>query len=240
MKRRLLDLYCGAGGAAMGYHRAGFDIVGVDLREQPRYPFRFVQGNALAPPFRFGDFDAIHASPPCQAHTALKTMWNARQYSDFITATREMLQASGVPWVIENVEGAPLRSPAKLCGTMFDLGVGDAELRRHRLFEASFWIRQNLACHHRKRTIGVYGGGHGVSLHRHAKGQPCFTADQERAAMGIDWMTVDELSQAIPPAGSGSIWPAPLGREPARRHAICLTALACTRISACCKGQPNA
>lgn len=186
----------------MGLHRAGFDVTGVDIRRQPYYPFRFVQADALRPPFDLRQFDFIWASPPCQAHTALKTMHNAKEHEDLIPQTREMLKASGALYVIENVVGAPLHSPIMLCGTMFGLGIPEAELRRHRNFETgpSYWSFPHPPCRHRKRTIGVYGGGHGVSLHRRAKGQPCFTADQERAAMGMDWAPVDPLSQAIPPA----------------------------------------
>lgn len=208
MKRPLaLDLFCCAGGAGMGLHRAGFDVVGVDIMPRKRYPFRFVQADALRPPFDLRAFDFIWASPPCQAHTALKTMHNAKDHDDLIPETRAMLKASGVPYVIENVVGAPLHSPIMLCGTMFGLGIETAELRRHRIFETGpdYWSIPHPPCRHRKRTIGVYGGGHGVSLHRHAKGVPCFTAEQERAAMGMPWASVDELSQAIPPAYAEAI-----------------------------------
>lgn len=207
MKPLALDLFCCAGGAGMGLHRAGFDVIGVDIRPQPRYPFRFVQADATKPPFDLRQFDFIWASPPCQAHTALRTMHNAKPHLDLIPQTRVLLQESGRLYVIENVPGAPLQHPIVLCGTMFGLGIEKAELRRHRQFETGphYWSFPHNPCRHRKRTIGVYGGGHGVSLHRHAKGQPCFTADQERAAMQMPWATVDELSQAIPPAYSETI-----------------------------------
>lgn len=201
-KPKALDLFCCAGGASMGLHLAGFDVTGVDIKPQPHYPFSFVQADALRPPFDLRQFDFIWASPPCQAHTSLKTMHNAKEHEDLIPQTRDMLKASGVLYVIENVVGAPLRGPILLCGTMFGLGIPEAELRRHRIFETGprYWSFPHGPCRHRKRTIGVYGGGHGVSLHRHAKGVPCFTAAQQRAAMGIDWAPVDPLSQAIPPA----------------------------------------
>lgn len=141
-------------------------------------------------------------------------MYNAKEHTDLIPQTREMLKASGVKYVIENVVGAPLHSPILLCGTMFGLGVETAELRRHRVFETGpdYWSFPHPPCRHRKRTIGVYGGGHSASLHRHDKNQPCFTAEQERAAMGISWTAGDELSQAIPPAYSECIGRAALSQ----------------------------
>jgi DNA (cytosine-5)-methyltransferase 1 len=120
----------------MGLHRAGFKVTGVDFKRQPRYPFDFVRADALLPPFRLSDFALIWASPPCQAFTTLRHMPNGREHPNLIPPTREMLRASGVPYIIENVPGAPLIRPLKLCGTMFGLGTADgrAELRRHRLF----------------------------------------------------------------------------------------------------------
>lgn len=215
---RLLDLFCCAGGAGMGYHLAGFDVVGVDARPQPRYPFEFIQADCLSlePAFIAG-FDAIHASPPCQAHTAMKTMHNAKAHPDLIEPTRQLLRQSGKPWVIENVVGAPLDAPIILCGTMFGLGVEDAELQRHRLFEMSHPPVFVPQCQHGKRaTLGVYGGhvrnrkrartiggyGEGArdSRRKFDKGVADFTVAQAREAMGIDWMTLAELCQAIPPA----------------------------------------
>ncbi len=209
-KPRLLDLFCGAGGAAMGYHRAGFEVVGVDIKLQKHYPFEFHQADAMTYPLE--GFDVIHASPPCQAFTALRTTWNAKQniHFDLLTPTRHRLK--NIPHVIENVPGAPIRAVVMLCGTAFGLGTGNAELRRHRYFESNRTIGLTPPCSHgnrvigvygghgrnRVRTIGVYGGGHGES-HR-SKGGCNYAAAEQREAMGIDWMTVDELSQAIPPA----------------------------------------
>jgi DNA (cytosine-5)-methyltransferase 1 len=190
----------------MGYHKAGFDVVGVDLSPQPNYPFKFVQADALALSMEsLAGFDCIHASPPCQAHTAMRTMHNAKEHLDLIARTRAMLRASGKPYVIENVVGAPLLDPTLLCGSMFGLGIPGAELRRHRLFETSFALPE-LQCSHdkAKRVIGLYGG-HVRNRRRRAgsqnRGVADFTVEDGFAAMGIDWpMTLTELSQSIPPA----------------------------------------
>lgn len=199
----------------MGLAQAGFEVVGYDIRPQPRYPFEFHQGDALDADL--SGFDFVWASPPCQAHTALKTMYNAKSHIDLIPATRAKLEAAEVPFVIENVVGAPLVSPIVLCGTMFGLGVEDADLRRHRQFETSFIVAHDRRCEHgrrscigvygshvrnRKRTIGVYGEGARDSRRKFDKSFPDFTIEQGRAAMGIGWMTTAELSQAIPPAYS--------------------------------------
>jgi DNA (cytosine-5)-methyltransferase 1 len=240
MKRPLLlDLFCKAGGAGMGYHRAGFDVVGVDIEPQPRYPFRFVQADALEFLAAHGrEFDAIHASPPCQKYCALRHLAKTEDYPDLIPETRELLEATGRPWVIENTPGAPLRSPLILCGTMFRLRTNcGAELRRHRLFESNCFLGCGLKCRHYEgaiQTIGVYGdsprsdiGGKRprkvISVHgdkaRDRSGRTTITitgstpqqnvernvlrktfpVSEARVAMGIDWMTMKELSQAIPP-----------------------------------------
>ena len=154
-KPRLLDLFCGAGGCSVGYSRAGFDVVGVDNRPMPRYPFTFVQGDALEYlAAHGGEFDAIHASPPCQRYSVLAAMHPDREYPDLLQPARELLEASGKPWVIENVETAPMEREANLfgfgvllCGSMFGLGVPRGYLRRHRCFETSFPVPQP-ACDH--------------------------------------------------------------------------------------------
>lgn len=201
----------------MGLHQAGFEVVGVDIEHQPRYPFKFVRGNALYPPFDLSLFDFIWASPPCQAHTSLKTMYNAKKHDDLIPPTRALLEKSGRLYCIENVPGAPVRPDLILCGTMFDLGVGDAELRRHRLFELNWTAPLTPPCSHyargricgvygghgrdrrrvRPATVGVYGKSGGVS---NRDGTQQFSTAERAEAMGIDWMTGAELSQAIPPA----------------------------------------
>lgn len=195
---RLLDLFCGAGGAAMGYHRAGWDVVGVDIRPQPRYPFRFIQADAMT--FPLDGFDAIHASPPCQHYSqANRAMGNHENYPDLVAETRARLVASGAEYVIENVVGAPLCCPFMLCGSMFGLRCGAGWLRRHRLFECSTLLMGVPECRHPADvSIGVYGNGTN-SWHRKKLGRN-ITVDEQRDAMGIDWMTRAELTQAIPPA----------------------------------------
>ncbi len=218
MRRPLcVDLFCGAGGATKGLQRAGFHVTGVDIKPQPRYcGDAFIQGDALTVPL--DGYAFIWASPPCQAHTAMRTMPDAKPHPDFIPAIRGRLKMSGVPYVIENVEGAPLQSPILLCGTMFALGCEGAELRRHRLFECSFSLLFPECRHGQSETLGVYGGhlrnrrrartigihGEGCrdSRRKFDKGVPDFNVEQGRQAMGIEWMTIAELCQAIPPAYS--------------------------------------
>lgn len=159
---RLLDLFCKAGGAAVGYWRAGFDVIGVDIEPQPHYPFPFWQADALQilSTVRRGDVDAIHASPPCQAFSALRNMKNAKEdHVDLLTPARLLLARTGVPFVIENVPGAPMRRDFVLCGTMFGLGTADAQLRRHRWFEVSFRPSALVppCSHTRTKCVEVYG-----------------------------------------------------------------------------------
>jgi DNA (cytosine-5)-methyltransferase 1 len=206
VKLRLLDAFSGAGGAGYGYSLAGFDVTGVDHRPMPRYPFRHIAIDALEYIREHGhEYDAIHCSPPCQAHSSLRWMHNAKCHVDLIPQTRQLLRETGLPYVIENVVGAPLLSPILLCGTMFGLGSGDAELRRHRLFETNWWPGLMPVCNHgqRSRVIGVYGG-HGRDRRRGDQNTVLnpqgFPATSRREALGIDWMSEAELSQAIPPA----------------------------------------
>lgn len=208
MRPLLIDLYCGAGGAGEGYRQAGWNVLGIDLMRQPRYPepHLFFQADV----FEWGRIliataDAVHASPTCQKWTAMRTMPNAKEHPDLVTPTREMLIASGKPWIMENVEGAPLVNPVTLCGTMFDLGVPGAQLQRHRNFEASFPISAPGPCRHDPDldVLGIYGGHVRNRRRRDGsqdRGVTDFTQAQGNAAMGIDWMTLGELSQAIPPA----------------------------------------
>ncbi len=209
MRPALLDAFCGAGGAAMGYHNAGFDVVGVDIKPQPHYPFEFFQMDALDVGAYVGIFDAIHASPPCQRYSDLAHRnGNADAHPDLIGPVRELLEATGLPYVIENVEGAPLEDPVTICGTALGLGVvipflGRYRLRRHRLFESNLRIQGTPCCCDDERpVIDVSGGGPTHAPRLDGKGGRTYkgTADQAREAMGIDWMTKAELNEAIPPA----------------------------------------
>lgn len=196
MRPLLLDLYSGAGGCGEGYHRAGFDVVGVDLSPQKHYPFTFIQADALEflASARLGRFDAIHASPPCQDH--MRTPNPSRHGTGWLLgATRERLMELGKPWVIENVPGAPMRADYLLCGCMFGL----PNLRRERWFETRWnGFEMNMGHDHSAPAISVVGHGTPTWVRQKLGYNP--TIAQYRAAMGIDWMNRDELSQAIPPA----------------------------------------
>jgi DNA (cytosine-5)-methyltransferase 1 len=207
MRPRLLDLFCGAGGCAMGYHRAGFDVVGIDIKPQPRYPFRMVVADALLPPFDVRAFDAIHASPPCQRYShACFTKTQREKAPDLVAATRELLNDSGRPWVIENVVPAPLCVfSVTLCGLMFGLKVF-----RHRRFESTLWLSSPEHPSHKGILIGTNGFrcpiGHGGWSSQRMRNKIAAASSNEKdtkeswqKAMKIDWMTRDEMAQAIPP-----------------------------------------
>jgi DNA (cytosine-5)-methyltransferase 1 len=229
---RLVDLFCGAGGCARGYQQAGFEVVGVDVKPQPNYPFVFGCADALSiledlvrgVPIVFGTHgaidlsmvDAIHASPPCQAHSSIAKQQRTRrpgtyEHPDLVEDTRRLLRATGLPYVIENVLSAPLENAVMLCGSSFGLDV-----RRHRLFESNVPILALPCAHHwqtprfrsldqrrhnTRTTVPVHGGSQlasVVGVHGHLN----YAGEQElrQKAMGIDWMTPYELTQAIPPA----------------------------------------
>ena len=190
---RLLDLFCGAGGAAMGYHQAGFEVVGVDINPQPRYPFEFIQADAVT--FPLDGFDVIHASPPCQAFSRLQRTgaYDGGEHEDLVAATRARMQSV---YVIENVHGAPLLPGAIMCcGKSFGLRT-----YRHRWFECSHWIaaprhrKHVIRCEKEKRRKEYFKNGGFISVVGDV-GSYCGPE-----AMGINWMTGAELSQAIPPA----------------------------------------
>jgi DNA (cytosine-5)-methyltransferase 1 len=195
---KLLDLFCGAGGASHGYAMAGFDVTGIDVKHGKRYPYRYIRDdvrNYLNAEY-LQQFDIIHASPPCQTHSATKHLRNAQGNStskvDMIEEVRAALIASGKPYIIENVPGAPLIDPIMLCGSAFGLKV-----RRHRLFESNLPLK-GTQCDHKTqgRPVGIYGsmrdeipnGGHTAK-----------TMEQANEAMGIYWMLWGELVEAIPP-----------------------------------------
>lgn len=218
MRPLLLDLFCCEGGAAMGYHRAGFDVIGVDIEPQPRYPFTFHQADAIEFVREHGrEFDAIHASPPCQLYSITKNAHSAA-HPDLLEPTREALIETGRPYIIENVPGAPLIDPVMLCGTMFGLRALDTDgtelaLRRHRLFETSFPIPLAPApCAHDSTPVGgSYSGSRNRKPEDRDKARrggytPAFSVRAE--LMGADWMSMHGLGQAIPPAYTE--W---LGRE---------------------------
>jgi DNA (cytosine-5)-methyltransferase 1 len=217
----MFDLFSGAGGCAKGYYDAGFQLIGFDAVAQPRYPYRFFQKDVLQldPEWIARRCHVIHASPPCKTHTALK-IWSHAHHVDLLPQTRELLEATGLPYVIENVPGAPLKDPAMLCGSMFGLYV-----RRHRLFETNWPLVAEMECRHKWQSmtspgftaqhsgrtaasktgprpgrswytpiIGVYGGGRGGG----GNGQGT-QRDAMRREMRIDWMANRELNEAIPP-----------------------------------------
>jgi DNA (cytosine-5)-methyltransferase 1 len=194
---RAIDLFCCAGGAAVGLNRAGFHIIdGYDIATQKSYPYRFHLGDALAADLRGADF--VWASPPCQAHTAINHARKGELVS-LVAATREKLRAWGGPWIMENVPGAPMENPLMLCGTMFGLGV-----IRHRLFESNIPISAPMRCRHTGNVAdGTYVSVHGGGQRSTHKIPYSVQRPRWEAAMGINWMnTRHELCQAIPPAYS--------------------------------------
>ncbi len=205
-KFRILDLYCCAGGAGVGYAQAGFEVVGIDKDEQPEYPFTFIKGDALKLGAEMAkDFDAIHSSPPCQHFTKYNNCRKnlKEKYEDLIEPTRQMLIESGKPYVIENVVGAPLLDTITLCGSMFGL-----DIRRHRLFESNIFIMQP-ECNHKMWEPNRFPGGR--SRERGNARTLCrgtieigrwnIPIATQQKGMGIDWISdLRKLSEAIPPA----------------------------------------
>jgi len=198
----------------MGYHRAGFEVVGVDIKPQPRYPFEFIRKDALELLENFlkgwleVPFDAIHASPPCQAFTAYRRTGNVGEYPDLIQETAELLDETGLPWVIENVEGAPLFEPMMLCGSMFDETL---DIQRHRYFETNWEIHDHpWPCRHKLTGPDRFPGGRSKERTGSSRGLVRATIEigswdipleRQKQAMGVDWnVTLEELSEMVPPA----------------------------------------
>ena len=216
----LLDFFCCEGGAARGYHDAGFDVIGFDLEPQPRYPFEFRRGDAIetlweiaASGARWDGYrvSAVHASPPCQAHSDLQKQ-SKIEYSDLIVPTRRALEVLstlyGIPYVIENVEGAPLRDPVKICGA----GIPGLRVIRHRLFESNVELEgvdcprdadgnidHPLVFTHDKRKAHYGRLDQNTSYVQVTGGGNCTVANK-RAAMGTPWMSGHGCNEAIPPA----------------------------------------
>lgn len=199
----LYDLFCGAGGAAMGYHRAGFEVVGVDNKPQKNYPFDFIQMDALGFLQEVIDGerptpDVIHASPPCQLFSQATRAENRQSHINLIPQTRELCKRVGSIYVIENVPKAPLINWILICGGTLQCSVGTMQLHRHRLFESNAMFFGMPCSQQKVQTITVVGNGT-PSWSRAALGRNP-TIKEKREAMGIDWMNRNELSQAIPPA----------------------------------------
>ena len=205
---RLLDLYCKAGGAAKGYHDAGFDVIGIDIEPQPRYPHRFIRGDALtllADRSFMAQFDAVHASPPCQGYLNLtrvnEALGRAHTHQNLIAVTRQLLERTGLPYMIENVMDAKpeLHNPVRVCGTSFGL-----PLRRHRLFESNVPIMAMPCAHHLFTEPKYWTGWRPNGEHRLSTVVQVYgnAADKHEwpAAMGIDWMTNGGMAEAVPPA----------------------------------------
>lgn len=203
MRPVIIDLFCKAGGAAMGYHMAGFDVVGVDIEPQPNYPFDFIQADAMTYyPDNYQLYDAAHASPPCQGYSLLSFAPNRdmSNYPKLIEPIRQMFVSSGLPYVIENVPQAPLNNPLSLCGTMFGLST-----HKHRIFETNppiYFVpghctRARVKPKGSGKRLGQYYGDDAdmVTVAGHQ-----FSLGAGSRAMGIDWMTRAELAEAIPPA----------------------------------------
>lgn len=222
---RLIDVGCKAGGASEGYRRAGFEVIGLDREPQPNYPFEFIQADLrdLDPAWLAANFEAAAGSPPCWDHSVLKYR-TGREYEDFIPETRALFRASGLPYVIENVVGAPLLDPLMLCGTQFP----GLRVKRHRLFESNVpltapgpHVRGRHPLHYtRDKRKAHYGQLDEWTAFVSVNGGGNCSVAAASAAMGIDWMTKGELNQAVPPAYTefigGQLMTRLLSEEPAQ------------------------
>jgi DNA (cytosine-5)-methyltransferase 1 len=198
MRPRLLDLFCKAGGASTGYHRAGFDVTGVDIEPQPRFPFAFVQADALEYLAAHGhEYDVIHASPPCQHYSEMTPLRFRDRHADLIAPTRQLLIETGRPYIIENVPNARrhLINPVMLCGSMFGLPIF-----RHRYFETSWGLMfAPFSCCHDYKPVLITDHG-GPNANGPGKPRKRTPVEDKRAAAGLEWMTEAEITDAIPPA----------------------------------------
>ncbi|HVL59808.1 MAG TPA: DNA cytosine methyltransferase [Microbacterium sp.] len=199
MRPQALDLFCCAGGASDGFCRAGFDVTGYDREDQPEYPYAFAVQDVLSlSPADIRAFDFVWASPPCQAFTAYKRRKeHVRPALNLIPQTRELLRAAGVPYVIENVPGAPLENPVTLCGSMFGLDV-----QRHRIFETSFPVLEPT-CDHGRWTPRFPGATNRAPMSRKTVevGVYRISVETQRRAMGVERpVSLGKLSQMVPPA----------------------------------------
>jgi DNA (cytosine-5)-methyltransferase 1 len=199
---KLLDTFCGAGGAGAGWASAGFSVTGIDCRDQPNYPFTFIKGDALeylADKSFLDQYDIVHASPPCKLHTQLKFLRDAVGYKssdeDYLPQTRELLEDWGGLYVIENVPGAPMRIDLMLCGTQFGLSWAGRQLQRHRWFESNLKFTRN-GCRHKGQPWGVFGR---LNDCLPSGSDTIPTLDAARSLMGISWMNWYELKESIPP-----------------------------------------
>ncbi len=208
MRPVILDLFCGAGGGAKGYHDAGFNVVGVDINPQPHYPYEFHQNDALTylETADLSRYILIHASPPCQKYTGMRNITMARfgkvnaSHPDLIAAARSSLIATGKPYIIENVTRSPLYTQIVICGA----SIGLPHVARHRHFECSILLPAPPPCRHYREpyTIGVYGArpdGRRVSYRKNRLCRIANSLQEAQTLMGIDWMDWDEIKEAIPP-----------------------------------------
>jgi len=196
---KALDLFCCQGGASKGLHDAGYDVTGVDIKPQPKYQFKFMQGDAMAPPLDMTEFDLIWASPPCQGYSNLTPEYAKGRHDKLIDGLRAMLMASGKPFCIENVAGArhKLINPIMLCGSMFGL-----RSRRHRYFETNFDVAPPCRCDHSEIPLLVTTASRASINLRKRMGMQPKTVKKAPLAYGIDWMDFNGLKEAIPPAYS--------------------------------------